>query len=187
MSILDSDSSTPSPSTDLNNNVSMKLPPLPLRRLPRRLRTYSTSSPDPYNAFLSRSPVLPPPSIAESTSPLLGTSIALKDNICTNDDLPTSCASSMLGGMTKGDCADVGYVSPFDATVVSLLKASGATIAGKTNMDEFAMGSTSTNNLISVINPHRGQNGEELSAGGSSGGSAAAIAAGLVWGYSSWG
>ena len=46
------------------------------------------------------------------------------------------------------------------------------------------MGSTSTNNLVSVINPHRGQNGEELSAGGSSGGSAAAVAAGLVWGLS---
>lgn len=50
-------------------------------------------------------------------------------------------------------------------------------------MDEFAMGSTSTNNLVNVINPHRGSNGEELSAGGSSGGSAAAVAAGLVWGY----
>jgi Asp-tRNA(Asn)/Glu-tRNA(Gln) amidotransferase A subunit family amidase len=45
------------------------------------------------------------------------------------------------------------------------------------------MGSTSTNNLHSIINPHRGKNGKELSAGGSSGGSAAAVAAGLVWGY----
>jgi aspartyl-tRNA(Asn)/glutamyl-tRNA(Gln) amidotransferase subunit A len=50
-------------------------------------------------------------------------------------------------------------------------------------MDEFAMGSTSTNNLLSVVNPHRGKNREDLSAGGSSGGSAAAVAAGLVWGY----
>jgi aspartyl-tRNA(Asn)/glutamyl-tRNA(Gln) amidotransferase subunit A len=55
-------------------------------------------------------------------------------------------------------------------------------IAGKTNMDEFAMGSTSTNNRTSVLNPHKGKNGEQLSAGGSSGGSAAAVAAELVWG-----
>jgi aspartyl-tRNA(Asn)/glutamyl-tRNA(Gln) amidotransferase subunit A len=76
----------------------------------------------------------------------------------------------------------VDYLSPFDATVVSLLKDAGAVITGKTNMDEFAMGSTSTNNLVSVINPYRGSNGVQLSAGGSSGGSAAAVAAGLVWG-----
>jgi aspartyl-tRNA(Asn)/glutamyl-tRNA(Gln) amidotransferase subunit A len=77
----------------------------------------------------------------------------------------------------------VDYFSPFDATVVTLLRDAGAIITGKTNMDEFAMGSTSTNNLVSVINPHRGKKGEELSAGGSSGGSAAAVAAGLAWGY----
>ena len=79
-------------------------------------------------------------------------------------------------GLTKD------YKSPFDATIVSLLRSSGAIFPGKTNMDEFAMGSTSTNTRLKVINPHRGKNGEELSAGGSSGGSAAAVAAGLVWG-----
>ena len=76
----------------------------------------------------------------------------------------------------------VGYRSPFDATVVTRLKDAGAVITGKTNMDEFAMGSSSTNNVLNVINPHRGDHGEELCAGGSSGGSAVAVAAGLVWG-----
>jgi aspartyl-tRNA(Asn)/glutamyl-tRNA(Gln) amidotransferase subunit A len=50
-------------------------------------------------------------------------------------------------------------------------------------MDEFAMGSTSTNTPLTVINPHRGPDGEELSAGGSSGGSAVAVASGLTWGF----
>jgi aspartyl-tRNA(Asn)/glutamyl-tRNA(Gln) amidotransferase subunit A len=67
---------------------------------------------------------------------------------------------------------------------VTLLREAGAEITGKTNMDEFAMGSTSTNNALNVINPHRGSSGEELCAGGSSGGSAAAVAAGLAWGLS---
>ena len=52
-------------------------------------------------------------------------------------------------------------------------------------MDEFGMGSTSTNNLVSVINPHRRKEGERLSAGGSSGGSAAVVAGGLSWAYAS--
>jgi aspartyl-tRNA(Asn)/glutamyl-tRNA(Gln) amidotransferase subunit A len=89
----------------------------------------------------------------------------------------------MLQGTIFYCLVTIGYYSPFDATLVSLLKDAGAVILGKTNMDEFAMGSTSTNNRISVINPHRTKSGELLSAGGSSGGSAAAVAAGLVWGY----
>jgi aspartyl-tRNA(Asn)/glutamyl-tRNA(Gln) amidotransferase subunit A len=76
----------------------------------------------------------------------------------------------------------VDYISPFDATIVTLLKEAGAEITGKTNMDEFAMGSTSTNNVVSVINPYRGLKGEHLCAGGSSGGSAVSVAAGFVWG-----
>jgi aspartyl-tRNA(Asn)/glutamyl-tRNA(Gln) amidotransferase subunit A len=66
---------------------------------------------------------------------------------------------------------------------VRLLEDAGADIIGKTNMDEFGMGSTSTNNLVSVVNPHHGSSGELLSAGGSSGGSAAAVTGGLAWGY----
>src|SRR5579862_1543338 len=87
--------------------------------------------------------------------------------------------------LTSSFQADLDYHSPFDATIVSLLRSSGAVIAGKTNMDEFGMGSTSTNNLVSVINPHRRKEGERLCAGGSSGGSAAAVAGGLSWAYTS--
>ena len=58
-----------------------------------------------------------------------GMTMVIKDNICTTD-LPTSCASKMLQG----------YISPFDATVVKLLKEAGVIIIGKSNMDEFGMG-----------------------------------------------
>ena len=62
-------------------------------------------------------------------SPLDGRLIAIKDNICTAE-LPTTCASGILKD----------YTSPFDATVVRRLKAAGAVVAGKTNLDEFGMG-----------------------------------------------
>ncbi|PVG03119.1 amidase signature enzyme [Serendipita vermifera] len=106
--------------------------------------------------------------------------VALKDNICTKD-LPTTCSSAMLQRFNP----------PYDATVVRLLKGAGATVVGKTNCDEFGMGSA---NVYShhgpVINPHpMAQDGtdtvetwrqrEKRSAGGSSGGSAAAVAMGL--------
>jgi aspartyl-tRNA(Asn)/glutamyl-tRNA(Gln) amidotransferase subunit A len=71
-----------------------------------------------------------------------------------------------------------GYHSPFNATVVDLLLSAGASLVGKTNMDEFGMGSTSTNTAHPVVNPHSASD-SSLSAGGSSGGSAAAVAAGL--------
>lgn len=64
-----------------------------------------------------------------TASSLTGKYVALKDNICTIDQ-PTTCASKILHG----------FQSPFDATVVEKLKASGALILGKTNMDEFGMG-----------------------------------------------
>ncbi|KAJ5487974.1 hypothetical protein N7530_002274 [Penicillium desertorum] len=96
-----------------------------------------------------------------------GRLISIKDNICTRD-LPTTCASGILDKFT----------SPFNATVVDQLEASGAIVAGKTNLDEFGMGSNSTNSHFGPVkNPRQDSSGEDLSAGGSSGGSAASVAA----------
>jgi aspartyl-tRNA(Asn)/glutamyl-tRNA(Gln) amidotransferase subunit A len=98
---------------------------------------------------------------------LEGIPVAIKDNYCTKGHLTTACSKMLYN-----------FVSPYESTVTSKLFASGAIMIGKTNMDEFAMGSTNTNSLYGpCINPWKNKNDpiKNLVPGGSSGGSAVAV------------
>ncbi|KAL7729355.1 hypothetical protein ACLKA6_008926 [Drosophila palustris] len=102
-----------------------------------------------------------------------GVTIAIKDNFCTTK-VPTTCASRMLKD----------FVPPYDSTMSSRLRQAGAVLLGKTNMDQFAMGAGTVDSIYgptkNVWSEHLSQDNWRI-AGGSSGGSASAVAAGLCY------
>ncbi|MBP9897649.1 MAG: Asp-tRNA(Asn)/Glu-tRNA(Gln) amidotransferase subunit GatA [Gemmatimonadales bacterium] len=103
---------------------------------------------------------------AAPAGPLSGMAIAIKDNIVTTEE-PTTCASKILAG----------YTSPYEATVITRLRAAGALVGAKANLDEFAMGSSTENSAYGrVLHPID----HDRVPGGSSGGSAVLVAAGVV-------
>ena len=131
-----------------------------IREVDERIRAYLTVTEEEALEMASRADEM----MKEGkVFPLTGIPLAIKDNICTKG-IRTTCASRILHN----------FVPPYDATVIRRLKAHGAVILGKTNMDEFAMGSSTENSAFAIT-----RNPWDLEAipGGSSGGSAAAVAA----------
>ncbi len=133
------------------------------------------------NAFITETPEIALDRAKESDKrrkkdgalgPMDGIPVAVKDLFCTEGVL-TTAGSHMLDGFTP----------PYESTVTANLQAAGAVMLGKTNMDEYAMGSSNMTSFYGpVINPWKGKQKKDLVPGGSSGGSAAAVAAGLATG-----
>jgi len=133
------------------------------------------------NAFITETPDLALERAKESderraagnaAGPMDGIPVAIKDLFCTEGVL-TTAGSHILDGFTP----------PYESTVTTKLRDAGAVMLGKTNLDEFAMGSANiTSYYGNVINPWKGKDGKDLVPGGSSGGSAAAIGARLALG-----
>ncbi|PFH58856.1 hypothetical protein XA68_13104 [Ophiocordyceps unilateralis] len=138
--------------------------------LPRCRRRWRSSGCNHFvegGTVLCSSPFPPPPLLLPGSKPFR---LAIKDNI-TTAGFPTQCASRIIAN----------HVSPFEATIVRQLRARGAKVVGKTNMDEFGMGSHSTNSMHGAVrNPLSPDPADPISAGGSSGGSAVAVVVGDV-------
>ncbi|KAL7910242.1 amidase signature enzyme [Trichoderma velutinum] len=135
-------------------NHSKSIGQLPLRR-----------SQSTFNHFVASTKLQPSSAPLTPKSDAKPFRLAVKDNIAT-EEFPTQCASGVLGQ----------HASPFEATIVRQLRARGASVVGKTNMDEFGMGSHSVNSIHGPVRNPLAPAGEDVSAGGSSGGSAVAVA-----------